>query len=169
MKKITGELLNRCEKLEKEVKAILQTEMREHFTPRKITYEYCNATGYAGECRTRRKSDIEETAVIRLSRKFDISDDTIVHELIHACLPMNTFHGPLFQQAMDTLNEWGLQVSRFASADERKAINYKYVYRVSAPGRRPVIVKRQRITYTIKYLQAHGGQAVVNGQTFELM
>ena len=53
--------------------------------------------------------------------------------------------------------------------DERKAINYKYVYRVSAPGHRPVIVKRQRITYTIKYLQAHGGQAVVNGQTFELM
>lgn len=49
MKKITGELLNRCEKLEKEVKAILQTEMQEHFTPRKITYEYCNATSYACE------------------------------------------------------------------------------------------------------------------------
>ena len=156
MKQITGELLDRCQRLEKEVKAILQTTMCEHYTPRKITYEYCNATGYAGECRTRRKSDIEETATIRLSQKFNISDDTIIHELIHACLPMNTFHGPIFRQAMETLNEWGLQVSRYASADERKAVNYKYVYRVSAPGCRPVIVKRQRITYTIKYLQAHG-------------
>lgn len=72
MKKITGELLNRCEKLEKEVKAILQTTMREHYTPRRVTWEYCNATGYAGECRTRRISDIKETATIRLSQKFDM-------------------------------------------------------------------------------------------------
>lgn len=165
MQKITGDLLAKCWNIERNVQEILAAHMPAYYTPRVVEYEYCNATQYAGECRI-----IGDKAVIRLSKKFKISTSIISHELIHAFMPEDVNHGHEFMRAMRLLHDNGIKVERFAhDSDLAAPITYRYMYRVSAPGRAPFIVKRQRKTYTIKYLEENNGRFVEDGRTFELL
>lgn len=100
MKKITGEKLSQCRKLEQNIFEVLADEMPDELTERHIQYEYCSSVSYGGQCRTCGSAN----ALIRISELYDWDMDIIAHEIIHALLPTHAHHGHIFKQAMECIN-----------------------------------------------------------------
>lgn len=164
MQKITGQFLKTCKIETEKVKKLLR-EYHPNFVDREVFFEWCNASSYGGVCQI---SYIRKAARIRLSKKYDHTDlATLHHELIHAFLPPRTFHKEEFTKGMAILKENGLKVTRFAEGAKEE--EFAYAYSVDFPNGKHLVVRKQRKTYTIKWLIMHGGECVDNGRVFKLI
>lgn len=129
MKKIEGNEKQACTELYKQIYEVLSIEMPHDIINREISFEWCNAGTYLGQCILRSNFPV---AVVRISSMFDFDRNTVAHEILHALLPFNTKHGPLFKKAMAVINDaLGLNVTVIASRELsqtcKKAVSpYKY-------------------------------------------
>ena len=98
--------------------------------------------------------------------------ETLVHECIHACLPMYEHHGSKFKQACVVCGEhFGLTLSRLASPSVTKTFvanqpkgKYEVVWEDGVSTR----YKTKR-AWVVKDLLAHGGSRVYKLKTGEMM
>lgn len=129
MKKIEGNEKQVCTKLHKQIYEVLSDEMPHDIINRVISFEWCNAGTYLGQCILRPNFPV---AVVRISSMFDFDRNTVAHEILHALLPFSTKHGPLFKKAMAVINDaLNLHVtivaSKALSQTCKKAVEpYKY-------------------------------------------
>jgi len=98
--------------------------------------------------------------------------ETLVHECIHACLPMYEHHGPKFKQACVVCGEhFGLTLSRLASPSVTKefiANQPKGKYKVVWEDGEYEYYKTKR-SWIVKDLLANGGSYVYTLTTGETM
>lgn len=98
--------------------------------------------------------------------------ETLVHECIHACLPMYEHHGSKFQQACVVCGEhFGLTLSRLASPSVTKAFvsnQPRGKYKVVWEDGTSTCYKTKR-AWVVKDLIAHGGSRVYKLTTGEIM
>lgn len=129
MKKIVGHEKNVCSTLYIAIYKVLSDEMPDALTDRTITFEWCNAGTYLGQCILRPHFPV---AVVRISRMFDFDENTVAHEILHALLPFGAKHGPIFKQAMAIINDvLNLHVTIVATKDlsqtcKKPTTPYKY-------------------------------------------
>ena len=129
MKKIEGNKKQVCTELHKQIYTVLSDEMPDVLIDRCISFEWCKSGKYTGQCILRSNFPV---AVVRISSMFDFDRNTIAHEILHALLPFNTKHGPLFKKAMAVINDaLGLNVTIIASRElsqtcRKAATPYKY-------------------------------------------
>lgn len=102
MRKIVGHEKNVCSTLYIAIYKVLSDEMPDALTDRTITFEWCNAGTYLGQCILRPHFPV---AVVRISRMFDFDANTVAHEILHALLPFGAKHGPIFKKAMSVIND----------------------------------------------------------------
>lgn len=101
MKKIEGNEKQVCVELHKRIYEVLSIEMPHDIINRAIIFEWCNAGTYLGQCILQRSSN---DAIVRISCMFDFDKSTVAHEILHALLPVDTKHGPVFRKAMAVIN-----------------------------------------------------------------
>jgi hypothetical protein len=102
MKKIEGNEKQVCTELHKQIYEVLSIEMPHDIMNREISFEWCNAGTYLGQCILERSSNV---AIVRISRMFDFDKSTVAHEILHALLPYHVKHGLLFNKAMAIIND----------------------------------------------------------------
>lgn len=165
MQAITGEKLAICQRVHKEIFKVLFDKMKYDMIDRKVYFEWCNAGTYLGQCILRRDSDM---AVVRISKAFDFSTDTVAHEILHALLPFKEKHGSIFQKATATVNkELGLNVTTVGTAElcatcEKPSVPYKYAIINADTGK--LMYRSKRITKAIKKMQmvrGHDGRLAI--------
>lgn len=129
MRKIEGNEKQFCTELHKRIYTVLSDEMPDVLIDRCISFEWCKSGKYLGQCILRPNFPV---AVVRISSMFDFSRDTVAHEILHALLPFNTKHGPLFKKAMAVINDaLNLHVTVIASRElsqtcKKAVAPYKY-------------------------------------------
>ena len=102
MKKIKGNEKQVCTELHKQIYEVLSVEMPHDIMNREISFEWCNASTYLGQCILQRSSNV---AIVRISCMFDFDKSTVAHEILHALLPFHVKHGLLFNKAMTIIND----------------------------------------------------------------
>lgn len=102
MRKIEGNEKQVCVELRKRIYAVLSDKMPDVLIDRVISFEWCKSGKYTGQCILRYGFPV---AVVRISSMFDFSRDTVAHEILHALLPFNSKHGPVFKKAMAVIND----------------------------------------------------------------
>lgn len=102
MRKIEGNEKQVCVELRKRIYAVLSDKMPDVLIDRVISFEWCKSGTYLGQCVLRYGFPV---AVVRISSMFDFDRNTVAHEILHALLPFNTKHGPLFKKAMAVIND----------------------------------------------------------------
>ena len=156
MKKIEGNEKQVCTELHKQIYEVLSIEMPHDIINRAISFEWCNAGTYLGQCILQRSSDV---AIVRISCMFDFDKSTVAHEILHALLPFHVKHGLLFKKAMAIINDaLGLNVTIIASRELsqtcRKAVApYKYAIIDKETGKLLLRLKRycKKITACLYY------------------
>ena len=129
MRKIEGDEKQICTELQKQIYEILSIEMPHEIMDREISFEWCNAGTYLGQCILERSSKL---AIVRISCMFDFDKSTVAHEILHALLPYHVKHGLLFTKAMTIINDAldlhvTIVASRELSQTCRKGVEpYKY-------------------------------------------
>ena len=129
MRKIEGNEKQVCVELHKRIYKILSSVMPHDIMNREISFEWCNAGTYLGQCLLERSSNV---AIVRISRVFDFDRSTIAHEILHALLPYHVKHGLLFTKAMTIINDvLNLNVTIVATRElsqtcRKVATPYKY-------------------------------------------
>lgn len=140
MKKIEGNEKEICTELHKQIYKVLSDKMPDDVTDRYVSFEWCKSGKYTGQCILRSNFPV---AVVRISSMFDFDRNTIAHEVLHALLPFNTKHGPLFKKAMAIIND---------------VLNLHVT-----------IVATKALSQTCKKPDTHYKYAIVNKQTGELL
>lgn len=102
MRKIVGREKDVCSTLYTSIYKTLSDKMPNVFVDRCVTFEWCDAGTYLGQCILRPNSPV---AVVRISRMFDFDANTVAHEILHALLPFSAKHGPIFKKAMSVIND----------------------------------------------------------------
>ncbi len=139
---------------------------------REVIFQLNQRTDSLGRCRLydswTARIEISEYALDDTGMPFT---ETLVHECIHACLPMYEHHGNRFKQACVICGEhFGLTLSRLASPGVTKAFianqprgKYKVVWEDGTATR------YKTKTWVVKDLLAHGGSRVYKLTTGETM
>lgn len=156
MKKIEGNEKQVCTELYKQIYEVLSIEMPHDIINRAISFEWCNAGTYLGQCILQRRSNV---AIVRISCMFDFDKSTVAHEILHALLPFHVKHGLLFKKAMTVINDAldlhvTIVASRELSQTCKKAVApYKYAIINKETGELLLRFKRycKKITACIYY------------------
>ena len=172
LKTMTEKQLDFCFNVYNQVKEVLF--LRTQFTEdREVIFQLNQQTRSLGRCHLY-DSDL---ACIEIS-EYALDDrglpfiETLVHECIHACLPLYEHHGSKFKQACVVCGEhFGLTLSRLASPSVSKEFvanqpqgKYEVVWADGTATR----YKTER-TWVVKDLLAHGGSRVYRLTTGETM
>ena len=140
---------------------------------RKVIFQLNQHTRSLGRCKLY-DSDLARIEI----REYALDDtgmpsmETLVHECIHACLPMYEHHGSKFKQACVVCGEhFGLTLSRLAAPSVTKTFvanqpegKYEVVWEDGVSTR----YKTKRV-WVVKDLLAHGGSRVYKLKTGESM
>lgn len=147
--------MTKFEKIEQKVKQIISKEFPLWYVERTITYKKSHTVWACGDTQLWRNIPI---AVVRLSSRYDQSDNnTLVHELIHACLPFGEKHKNKFQKVCEYIElytDWEPRKEVLQTATPKYQIKY---FEEDNPI--PVFTKElYRANKVIKYLIANGGK-----------
>lgn len=117
-------------RLKEEIYRIVEEVCPYDFTPRKVSWSWntlkCRR---GGVCRMNRNEPDKARIEVYTNVKTDLFVHVVVHEIIHACLPMDEKHGILFQRACKAVNARmnGLNVGTYLPPHAFKEEPYKYV------------------------------------------
>lgn len=140
MRKITGSEKEVCSSLYTAIYKALSNKMPDVLVDRAISFEWCKSGQYLGQCILRPNFPV---AVVRISIMFDFDRNTVAHEILHALLPFNAKHGPIFKKAIEFVN--------------------------SALNLHVTVVATKALSQTCKKPTAPYKYAIVNKQTGELL
>lgn len=140
---------------------------------REVTFRLNQQTRNLGQCHMidadTARVEISEYALDKAGMPFM---ETLVHECIHACLPMYEHHGKKFKQACVVCEEhFGLTLSRLASPSATKVFfsnQPKDKYKVVWADGGCDCYKTKR-AWVVKDLLAHGGSRVYKLTTGKTM
>lgn len=146
--------MNNFKNVEKEIKQIVSNQFPEWYVERGIIYKKSHTVWCCGDTKIWKYSS---EAIIRLSSRFNQKDNnTLVHELIHACLPFNTGHGIKFQKVCEYIEAHTSWRPRHKVKPPTPKYNIEY-FEEGIPS--PFYIKKlYRATKVVQYLKARNGR-----------